>query len=194
MNPDIKGTSLILQGIQRSMCPSDTYSFVIHKHLARALHYDLRLEINGVMPSWSVPKGPSLDPSLKRLAMESGDHDLEYRNYEGSETGQEGKKNVVMIWDEGHYWPEREIAKGTRIEVTDYEEAGKLAREDLESGILKFILYGKKLQGSFALVRAKSMGKGNWLLLKHRDEYCVEGYDAANFDFSARSGLSMDEI
>lgn len=165
-------------------------AFVVHKHKATSLHYDFRLEIGGVMPSWSVPKGPTLDNKLKRLAMPTDDHDLEYRNFEGVISG-----GPVMIWDEGYYWPEVEPSKGVRREINSIDEAREVAAKSLLEGNLKFMLYGSKLRGSFALVRTRGIrGKESWLLIKHRDGHCVDGYDANMFDFSARSGLSLDAI
>lgn len=170
-------------------------AFVVQKHKATSLHYDFRLEIGDVMPSWSIPKGPTLDNSLKRLAMVTGDHDPEYRHFEGIIPGGKYGAGVVMIWDEGTYWPEVEVENGARRKVTDFEEAQKVAAESLEAGIIKFSLYGKKLRGSFALVKTKGIGgKEAWLLIKHRDEYCIPNYNAKDFDLSASSGLSMEEI
>lgn len=169
--------------------------FVVQKHKATALHYDFRLEIGDVMPSWSIPKGPTLDNKVKRLAMVTGDHELEYRHFEGIIPRGEYGAGVVMIWDEGTYRPEVEIGKGVRHEVTNISEAQDVAKKCLVDGNLKFRLYGKKLQGSFALVRTKGLqSKESWLLIKHRDEYCKEGYDANDYDFSAVSGLSLNEI
>jgi bifunctional non-homologous end joining protein LigD len=169
--------------------------FVVQKHKATALHYDFRLQIGDVMPSWSVPKGPSLDSKVKRLAMVTGDHDLEYRHFEGVIPGGEYGAGAVMIWDEGIYRPEIEIEKGVRYQITNISEAQKVATKSLKDGNLKFCLYGKKLQGSFALVRTRGLqGKESWLLIKHWDAYCKEGYDANNYDFSAVSGLSLKQI
>lgn len=169
--------------------------FVVQKHKATSLHYDFRLEIGDVMPSWSVPKGPTLDNKVKRLAMETGDHELDYRHFEGVTPGGEYGAGTVMIWDQGTYRPEVEIEKGVLTEVKDPSEARSTVMANLKEGMLKFRLYGKKLQGSFALVRTKGMkGREAWLLIKHRDEYCRNGYDARDYDFSAVSGKSMDEI
>jgi bifunctional non-homologous end joining protein LigD len=171
-------------------------AFVVQKHKATSLHYDFRLEIGGVMPSWSIPKGPTLDSSVKRLAMTTGDHDLEYRNFEGVIPDGEYGAGPVMIWDEGTYNPEIEVSKGVRKEVTGRAEAERVARESLQGGNLKFHLYGKKLQGSFALVRTKGFGgsKESWLLIKHGDEYSKAEYDANDYDYSAVSGLSIAQI
>ena len=170
--------------------------FVVQKHKATALHYDFRLQIGDVMPSWSIPKGPSLDPKIRRLAMPTSNHDLEYRNFEGKIPKGEYGAGIVMIWDEGTYHPEIEIEKGARYEVTDFDEAQKVAINSLKEGNLKFRLFGKKLQGSFALVRTKGMmARGeSWLLIKHRDQFVKEGFDAKDYDFSAVSGMSLEEI
>ncbi len=169
-------------------------AFVVQKHKATSLHYDFRLEIGGVMPSWSVPKGPSLDSSVRRLAMPTSDHLMEYRHFEGVLRGEYGA-GPVMIWDEGTYNPEVEVSKGVRREVFDKDEAEKVAETSLKEGNLKFRLYGKKLKGSFALVRTKGWGgKESWLLIKHRDEYSQPGYDANDYDFSAVSKKTLAQI
>src|SRR5579859_7667698 len=121
-------------------------AFVIQKHKATSLHYDLRLEMGGVMPSWSVPKGPTLDSRVRRLAMPTSDHLMEYRHFEGVLNGDYGA-GPVMIWDEGTYNPEVEVSKGVRREVADKDEAEEVAKKSLREGNLKFRLYGKKLRG-----------------------------------------------
>jgi bifunctional non-homologous end joining protein LigD len=124
--------------------------FVIQKHRASHLHYDFRLEHDGVMLSWSIPKGPALDPSVRRLAMQTEDHPIEYNQFEGVIPEGEYGGGTVMIWDRGTWEPE----------VDDVDRA-------LEKGDLKFKLHGKKLHGSWALVR---MRERQWLLIKHRDK------------------------
>jgi bifunctional non-homologous end joining protein LigD len=124
--------------------------FVVQKHRASRLHYDFRLEHDGVMLSWAVPKGPSLDPSLKRLAMQTEDHPIEYNQFEGVIPEGEYGAGTVMIWDRGTWEPE----------VEDVDSA-------LAKGDLKFRLRGKKLRGSWVLVRIRER---QWLLIKHRDE------------------------
>ena len=171
-------------------------AFVVQKHKATSLHYDFRLEIGGGMPSWSIPKGPSLDPSVRRLAMPTPVHELEYRNFEGVLPEGYGA-GPVMIWDEGIYHAEEEIAKGVRSEITDRKKGEKVMAEGLKAGNLKFRLFGKKLQGSFALVRTAGFGGSNkesWLMIKHRDQFAVKGYDANDYDVSAKSGRSMNQI
>jgi bifunctional non-homologous end joining protein LigD len=169
--------------------------FVVQKHHARALHYDFRLEIDGVMASWAIPKGPSLDNSVKRLAIPTADHPLEYRHFEGVlPAGQEGA-GPVMIWDEGTYVPERERDNGVWQEVTERTEAEAVMRQGLQAGRLTFRLFGKKLHGSFTLLRLRgSGGKVNWLLIKQQDAYTQKGYDATDDDVSAVSGRSLAEI
>ena len=149
------------------------------------------------MPSWSIPKGPSLDSSVKRLALPTSDHDLDYRHFEGVLPPGYGA-GPVMIWDEGTYNPEVETEDGavrTRREVTDPKEADRIAAESLKEGNLKFVLYGKKLRGSFALVRTREFaGKESWLLIKHRDSCSVPGYDAKDYDFSVVTDRTMAQI
>ena len=125
--------------------------FVVQKHRASRLHYDFRLEHDGVMLSWAVPKGPSLDPSVKRFAMQTEDHPIDYNDFEGVIPEGEYGGGTVMIWDRGTWEPE-------------VENVGRA----LEKGDLKFKLYGKKLRGSWVLVRMRSR---QWLLIKHRDKY-----------------------
>jgi len=174
---------------------SGSHVFVIHKHKATSLHYDFRLEIGGVMPSWSIPKGPSLDPTVKRLAMPTTNHDLSYRTFEGIlPEGQYGA-GPVMIWDEGTFNPEIEVSKGVRKEITDRNVGEKVLQEELQKGELKFVLYGEKLHGSFALIRIRGFGgKESWLLIKHKDEFVKSGYDANEYTKSAKSGKTIEEI
>lgn len=169
--------------------------FVIHKHKATSLHYDVRLEIGGVMPSWAVPKGPTLDNTMKRLAMPTTDHSMEYRHFEGVLPENSYGAGPVMIWDEGYYIPEIEVSKGVRKEISDRTEGEKVMQEGLKKGELKFVLHGKKLNGSFAFVKTKGWGpKNSWLLIKHNDTFVQKGYDANDYDFSAVSKRTIDEI
>lgn len=171
-------------------------TFVVQKHKATSLHYDFRLEIGGVMPSWSIPKGPTLDSSVKRLAMPTSDHPLEYRKFEGVIADGDYGAGPVMIWDEGTYNAEHEISRGQREEILDTQESDNLMQKSLQEGNLKFRLYGKKLQGSFALVRTKGFGgnKEAWLMIKHKDDSSKKGYDANDYDFSALTNRTLKQI
>jgi bifunctional non-homologous end joining protein LigD len=147
------------------------------------------------MPSWSVPKGPTLDSSVRRLAMPTGDHRLDYAGFEGVIPKGEYGAGPVMIWDRGTYNVELEVERGVRQELKTKALCETEAKRELEEGNLKFRLYGKKLAGSFALVRTRGFaGKESWLLIKHRDTNTVEGYDPNDYDFSEATGRSMDEI
>lgn len=169
--------------------------FVIHKHASVRAHYDFRLQIGDVMPSWAIPKGPTMDPKVKRLAMETTDHDMEYRHFEGVIPEGEYGAGAVMIWDEGTYIAEREISKGVRELIPDYEEGQTAMREGLKKGEIKFFLHGHKLKGSFALVKTYGFGpKNSWLLIKHADDHVVPGYDAKEFDVSVKSKKTIEEI
>jgi bifunctional non-homologous end joining protein LigD len=176
--------------------------FVIHKHKATSLHYDIRLEIGGVMPSWATAKGPTLDNSFKRLALPTTDHQMEYRNFEGMIPEGSYGAGPVMIWDEGYYIPEVDlpagrqgVSKGVRREIPDREEGERVMKEGLEKGEIKFVFHGKKLKGSFALVKTRGWGpKNSWLLIKHDDEFVQKDYNANDYNFSARSGKSIEEI
>lgn len=139
--------------------------FVVHKHAARALHYDLRLELEGVLKSWAVPKGPSLDPSVKRLAVMVEDHPLDYRDFEGVIPEGNYGAGSVIIWDRGFY---------RHPSAEDENENEKLLLEGLRKGDLKFVLEGEKLRGEFALVRMGKDGK-SWLLLKKKDRCASKG-------------------
>ena len=142
--------------------------FVIQKHAASHLHYDLRLELDGVMKSWAVPKGPAPDPSIKRLAMQVEDHPIEYNTFEGTIPQGEYGGGTVMLWDRGTYEPE----KGGG-------EDG--VREGYKKGDLKIVFHGKRMKGSWVLVRTRGWGSGggagkpSWLLIKHRDEHAQPG-------------------
>ncbi|HEU4681708.1 MAG TPA: DNA polymerase ligase N-terminal domain-containing protein [Gemmatimonadales bacterium] len=161
-------------------------AFVIQKHAASHLHYDLRLEHDGVMKSWAVPKGPSLDPSVKRLAMEVEDHPIEYNKFEGTIPKGEYGGGTVMLWDRGTY------AYGGSN--PDPEEG---LRQGFEKGDFKFVLNGARLKGSWALVRMRrgQPGKHQWLLIKHRDEHAAPGSDVAAENLtSVATGRTIEEI
>ena len=156
-------------------------SFVIQKHAARRTHFDFRLEKDGVLKSWAVTKGPSLDPAQKRLAVRTEDHPLEYGGFEGVIPKGEYGGGPVMIWDEGTWEP-----------IGDPDEG-------LAKGDLKFRLHGHRLNGDFVLVRMKKDRMGgkreNWLLIKKGDDYAGDGSEPTeDFDTSVKSGRSMDQI
>ncbi|WP_343659963.1 DNA polymerase ligase N-terminal domain-containing protein [Chryseobacterium sp.] len=143
--------------------------FVIQRHAASRLHYDFRLEMEGVLKSWAVPKGPSLDPKDKRLAMMVEDHPYDYKDFEGNIPEGNYGAGQVEIWDSGTYEPLEENSK-----LSDEKELLK----ELYAGSLKFILHGKKLKGEFALVKMKNTDENSWLLIKHKDEFAESPYDA----------------
>src|SRR5256885_13289233 len=161
--------------------------FVIQQHAARRLHYDLRLECDGVLKSWAVPKGPSLDPSEKRLAAQTEDHPFDYASFEGViPLGQYGAGEMI-VWDCGAYSPD----EGNQYSFHDHAEAERRVREGLEAGKLGFFLRGEKLKGSFALVRMAD--KKNWLLIKHKDRF-VGASDLTAMDHSVLSGATLGQI
>jgi len=172
-------------GDDRAVAPSNRLRFVIQKHDATRLHYDLRLELDGVFRSWAVTRGPSLDPHDKRLAVEVEDHPLDYGDFEGTIAKGQYGGGTVMLWDRG-YWE----AEGTGS-----------PREALRKGELKFVLHGHRLRGGFVLVRMRhdrERGKrNNWLLIKHQDSHCVADHgDAVLKDHanSVASGRSLEQI
>ncbi len=136
-------------------------SFVIQKHAATALHYDFRLELDGVLLSWAVPKGPSLSPKVKRLAVQTEDHPVDYRDFEGSIPHGQYGGGPVIVWDRGTWEPLGDPHEG------------------MERGRLEFVVHGQKLQGTFLLVRLaakeRDRGKKNWLLMKRSDDHVREG-------------------
>jgi len=140
-------------------------SFVVQRHKASHLHYDFRLEMDGVLKSWAIPKGPSMNPGDKRLAMMVEDHPYNYKDFEGIIPKGNYGAGIVEIWDKGFYSDEKNSEK----KITE-----KKMLEGLKKGSLKFTLYGKKLKGEFALVRMKTKQENTWLLLKHKDKFAVE--------------------
>jgi len=168
--------------------------FVVQKHEATRLHYDFRLEMEGVLKSWAVPKGPSLDPADKRLAMQVEDHPVSYFDFEGNIPENNYGAGSVMVWDVGTWQPLSPVpVEGKYVPGTEAEAAAMIAKGDL-----KFRLNGKRLKGDFALIKMKGRrpgSKGNeWLMIKKHDSEVVEGYDAGDIDESVLSGRSMDEI
>lgn len=169
VTPEPKGTS----GSQ----PGDELTFVVQKHQASHLHYDFRLEWKGVLLSWAIPKGPSLDPSVKRLAMEVEDHPLEYGGFEGTIPEGEYGGGTVMVWDRGTWTPDDPDVDGS-----------------LRKGELKFTLHGSKLRGSWALIRTRQSGRPAWLLIKHRDRYASSADVVEEKPRSVASKRLMAEI
>lgn len=137
--------------------------FVVQRHDASHLHYDFRLEMDGVLKSWAIPKGPSLNPKDKRLAIMVEDHPYDYRTFEGEIPEGNYGAGTVYIFDDGEY--ESSIEK--------HENDEKLLLEEFKAGSLKFMLKGKILKGEFALIKLKNSDQDNWLLIKHKDEFAV---------------------
>jgi bifunctional non-homologous end joining protein LigD len=168
----------------REVLPAEHRRYVIQKHAASHLHYDLRLELNGVFKSWAVTKGPSIDPGDKRLAVEVEDHPLDYGDFEGTIPKGEYGGGTVQMWDRGLWAP----------------QGPKTPEQALEAGELKFVLAGERLKGSWVLVKIRhNRGRDtrtNWLLIKHKDEYSKPGGTAALIaeDRSVASGRTMDQI
>ncbi|MGH7635581.1 MAG: DNA polymerase ligase N-terminal domain-containing protein, partial [Gemmatimonadaceae bacterium] len=161
-------------------------AFVVQKHAASHLHFDFRLQFGGVMKSWAVPKGPSIDPTVKRLAMEVEDHPLQYNSFEGTiPKGQYGG-GAVMLWDQGSY---------TSDPPADDDAA--MLEQGYARGDLKFVLHGERLQGSWVLVRTRrgAPERAQWLLIKHREANAEAGADiVAEFMTSVVTGRTMEEI
>ena len=164
--------------------PARALRFVIHKHAASHLHYDFRLELDGVLKSWAIPKGPSLDPSIKRLAMMVEDHPYEYGDFEGVIPKGNYGAGEVLIWDAGTYHASAS---------PDRDQSEKLLREGLRKGDLKFVLEGQKLNGEFALVRIKSDKDNSWLLIKKHDAF-ASLEDVTLKDRSVVSDATIEDI
>jgi bifunctional non-homologous end joining protein LigD len=159
-----------------------TLHFVIQKHAASQLHYDFRLELDGVMKSWAVPKGPSLDPTVRRLAMEVEDHPISYNTFEGTIPQGEYGGGTVMLWDRGTY---------------DADDGGGAAslRRGYEKGELRIVMRGKRLQGGFVLARMRRPGRPQWLLIKRRDDHADPERDVtAEEATSIVSKRTMEQI
>lgn len=159
--------------------PAAGNSFCVQRHDATRLHYDFRLEVDGTLKSWAIPKGPTLDPAAKRLAAMVEDHPLEYGSFEGNIPKGNYGAGSVMLWDRG-----------------TYEVLGdKTPQEQLARGDFKFKLHGEKLKGEFAIVLMKGRGKGNeWLLLKKKDAEARPGWDVEQHAHSVATGRTQQEI
>ncbi len=173
--------------------PKPRRLFVVQKHDASRLHYDFRLELDGVLKSWAVPKGPSLDPADKRLAVMVEDHPLEYATFEGGIPEGEYGGGTVMLWDRGWWepdeaWMREPKGRGKGSPILSPDDA-------LAKGELKFIIHGEKLSGSWALVKTKWQGENNWLLIKHGDDAARPGSNVEEeAPDSVATGRSLEQI
>lgn len=174
--PEPRGTPRARRGALR---------YIIQKHDASRLHFDLRLELDGVMKSWAVPKGPSLDPTVKRLAMQVEDHPIDYNSFEGIIPEGEYGGGTVMLWDTGTYEP-----------IASDDDPEDVLRAAYKKGDFKFRLRGKRLKGEYVLVRTNwSKSKKSWLLIKHRDRYATSEVDPVEkYQRSVVSRRSMTGI
>jgi bifunctional non-homologous end joining protein LigD len=163
--------------------PSDVVErsgrFTVQRHRATALHYDFRLEIDGVLLSWAVPKGPTLDPKERRLAMRTEDHPIEYLPFEGVIPEKQYGAGDVIVWDWGVFEPEAETPNPAAA---------------IRTGELKFVLHGERLHGRYTIVRTDNDGRERWLLLKKRDEAAVDGWNAEDHPASVKTGRTNDEV
>ena len=160
--------------------------FVVQKHDASRLHYDFRLEMEGVLKSWAVPKGPSLDPSVKRLAMMVEDHPFDYRTFEGIIPEGNYGAGTVMVWDEGTYEPLENPSDNKK-------ENEKNLLKQLKAGSVKIVMHGKKLKGEFALVKTHYQGENSWLLIKHNDDYATQD-EVTEKDKSVVTKRTLEQI
>jgi len=170
------------------------HRFVVQEHRATRLHFDFRLELDGVLKSWAVPKGPSLDPADKRLAMQVEDHPVSYFDFEGTIPEGNYGAGTVMVWDVGTWEPLSPVqVDGKYVPTSDADALKMLAKGDL-----KFRLKGQRLSGDFAIVHIRSRRpgtKGNeWLLIKKHDPFAVDGFDAEQFETSVLTKRTMSEI
>lgn len=164
---DFKSTSEPQAGTSKNK----QHIFVVQRHHASRLHYDFRLEVEGVLKSWAVPKGPSMNPTDKRLAMEVEDHPYDYKDFEGTIPAGNYGAGTVYIWDKGTF----ELLR------PDGGNFDKEALKEINAGDLKIVMKGKKLKGEFALVKMKGREENTWLLIKHRDKYAVDEYNSEDY-------------
>lgn len=170
----------------KSKSSKGSLRFVVQKHDASHLHYDFRLEMEGVLKSWAVPKGPSLNPADKRLAMAVEDHPFAYRNFEGIIPAGNYGGGTVIVWDEGTYEP-------MEAQGLSRKEQEKELLKQLFSGNLKIVLHGKKLKGEFALFLMKTRGEKSWILVKKKDTYATDN-DVTKLDESVKSGKTIAQV
>jgi bifunctional non-homologous end joining protein LigD len=159
--------------------------FVIQKHAASRLHYDFRLELHGVLLSWAVPKGPSLKPADKRLAMHVEDHPYDYKDFEGNIPAGNYGAGTVIVWDRGTYEPVED--------APTKDEQEKILTRDYKKGSMKIRLYGEKLKGEYAIVKMKGRGENSWLLIKHKDDY-ASNEEVTEQDASVVSGKTIEQL
>ncbi|MDD4891152.1 MAG: DNA polymerase ligase N-terminal domain-containing protein [Phycisphaerae bacterium] len=160
--------------------PADAPIFVVQKHDASRLHYDFRLQIGDTMPSWAVPKGPSMNPADKRLAVHVEDHPIDYASFEGTIPEAEYGGGTVMVWDFG---------------TVTFKAEGKTPQEWLDEGLLEFELHGQKLKGKWKLIHTKMGGSDkNWLLMKRKDEFATDRDILKDEPNSAKTGRTLEEI
>jgi bifunctional non-homologous end joining protein LigD len=160
--------------------------FVVQKHAATSLHYDFRLEMEGVLKSWAVPKGPSLNPEDKRLAMMVEDHPYDYKDFEGIIPEGNYGAGTVIVWDEGEYG-------SMDNEDKPRKEQEKILLSQLYKGDVKIVMHGKKLKGAFALVKMKGRGENAWLLIKKKDKWATDA-DVTEKNKSVKSRKTIEQL
>src|SRR5437588_8919572 len=176
--------SCLIEPEEELMSMQDSLVFVVQKHQASRLHYDFRLKLDGDLKSWAVPKGPSLNPKEKRLAIMVEDHPWEYRTFEGVIAEGEYGAGEVIVWDQGTY---RSLAGKTK------EEMQEQVRAQLNKEELRFLLLGQKLRGESALIRQKRLGEMAWSLINKRDQYASDA-DITLQDRSVITGKRLGEV
>jgi bifunctional non-homologous end joining protein LigD len=184
--PEPAGTVAVLDPTRSQ--PISTGRFVVQRHRASSLHYDFRLEVAGVLASWAVPRGPSMDPTQRRLAVEVEDHPVGYIDFEGVIPARQYGAGDVIVWDRGTYRADSETPDAARA---------------LADGELKFTLDGVKLSGAFVLIRTAGFGRRRpkpdetrqkWLLIHRRDDHALEGWDAEALPESVKTGRTNDQV
>jgi bifunctional non-homologous end joining protein LigD len=183
--PEPEGGAIVADALSR---PVTTGRFVVQRHRASSLHYDFRLEIAGVLASWAVPRGPSMDPSQRRLAVQVEDHPLGYIDFEGVIPARQYGAGDVIVWDRGSYRADPETPDAARA---------------VDAGEFKFMLEGTKLTGAFVLIRTAGFGRRRpksedtrqkWLLIHRRDEQALDGWDADDYPESVKTGRTNEDV